>query len=295
MNKNSQALSLLQTWLDECSIPYSVQGDSLSLINREGIGLPVTVNPHAVMSTDMAVAMAEFHRITQEAGYGMPSPVDRGVAPVKKRVFKDNLLARWRHNEMRTVPNAPKEEIAIFSPVARREANIFYSRNKYLCSSMGYDIDVAYNDALVWTNTFLGRYRIRREDEAQATSENKKLLTNYLRQRFTEVSKGLLRERRNVTPGEAYMTHIREDGDEPTADWKEEHDEIRFKSPPLRRAKVKDILNQNFARMGHDQMIEVLNQTAKEHPCIDTRHAAAKYLREHSESCTSCPTPESKE
>jgi hypothetical protein len=272
MTKNSQAISLLRTWLDACSIPYEATESSISLTG----GIPATFNPHSVMSTDMAVAMGEFHRLTQEAGYGTPNPVDRGVAPGKKRVFKDNLLARWRHNEMRTVPNAPKDELTAYAPIARREANIFYSRNKYLCSTMGYDIDVAYNDALIWTNTFLGRYRVRREDATQATSENKKLLTNYLRQRFTEISKGLLRERRNVTPGEAYTTHIRDDGDEPTADWKEEHNEILYKSPPLRRAKAKEILNMNFAKMGHDQMLVTLT-------------------REHSASCTSCPALEVKE
>jgi hypothetical protein len=289
MTKNSQAISLLQTWLDSCSIPYISTPESLSIRTVEGGVVPATVDPHSVMSTDMGVAMGEFHRITKEAGYGEPNPVDRGTTPVKKRVFNDNLLARWRHNEMRTVPNATKDDLKLFGAVAKREANIFYSRNKYMCSVMGYDVDVAHNDALIWTNTFLGRYRIRRDDATEAESENKKLLTNYLRQRFTEIAKGMARERRNVTPSEAYLTHIRDDGDEPEAAWKEEHDEIRFKSPPKRRERVKDILNESFSKMGHDQMVEVLTQTSKDHPCIDTRHAAAKYLREHSGACGSCP------
>jgi hypothetical protein len=190
---------------------------------------------------------------------------------------------------MRTVPNAPSEELKVYAPVAKREANIFCSRNRYMCSLLGYDTSVAYNDALVWTNTFLGRYKIRREDAEMGESENKKLLTNYLRQRFTEIANGLAREQRNVMPGNAYTAHIRDYGEEPTAEWKEEHDEIGFKSPPLRKAKVKEILNQNFAKMGHDNMVETLTTTSKEHPCIDTRHAAAKYLREHVASCTLCP------
>jgi hypothetical protein len=290
MTKNSQAVSLLRTWLDACSIPYDSTDSSIALYpNSDLPGVPATFDPHAIMSTDMTVAMGEFHKITKEAGYGEPTPVNRGEAPLKKRIFKDNLLARWRHSEMRTVPNATTEELKLYSPVSKREANIFYSRNRYMCSLMGYDLNVAQNDALIWTNTFLGRYKIRREDPEMEESENKKLLTNYLRQRFTEIANGLVREQRNVMPGGAYTAHIRDYGEEPSAEWKSEHDEIGFKSPPLRKAKVKEILNQNFARMGHEDMVETLTTTSKDHPCIDTRHAAAKYLRDHVASCNLCP------
>lgn len=288
MNKQSQAISLLQTWLDATHIPYTADEARIVIQKADGSEHEGSFDPYRIMSTDMKVAMSEFHRLTKGAGYGEPTPVFRGVAPEKRRVFKDNTLARWRHNEMRTVPNAPNSVLAELSPIARREANIFYSRNKFLCSEMGYDIDVAYNDAMIWANTFWGRYRIRRNDPEQAKTETGKLLTNYLRQRFVEVHKGLLRERKGVVPGEAYKTHVREDGEEPGAEWKEAHDEIRYKSPPLRKAKVKEILNQSFAKMGHDGMIEALTQTSKEHPCLDTRYAAAKYLREHASECSSC-------
>lgn len=289
MNKTLQAISLLRTWLDACNIPYSQAKESLSIQKADGTPHTAVFNPGAVMSTDMDVAMGEFHKITTETGYGTPQPVNRGAAPAKKRVFGDNLLARWRHSEMRTVPNASPEELAIYRPVARREANTFYGRNKYVCSLMGYDLDVAFADALIWTNTFLGRYRIRNDaDPAQAETENKKLLTNYLRQRFVEVRAGLDREQRNVMPDTAAFIDNEDMGEAPSDEWREEHDQIGFKSPALRRTKVRELLEAGFARMGHDDMVSALTRTSAEHPCIDTRHAATRYLKQHVQSCASC-------
>lgn len=290
MTKHTQAVSLLRTWLDACKIPYEASPDDLSINGQK-----VSFNPANVMSTDMSVAMQEFHGITQAAGFGTPTPVDRGAAPVKKRLFKDNILARWRHSEMRTVPNSSTDVLAPFIPIAKREANTFFSRNRYICSAMGYDLEVAHNDALVWTNTFIGRYRIRLDDPEQEERENKKLLTNYLRQRFQEMLRGLKRERRNVVPDEAWFHDQTEMGEEPTEEWKEAHDEIGYKSAQLRRARVKDLLSENFAKLGHDGMIEALQRTSQEHPCIDTRHAATRYLREHSEGCEACLKAQTKE
>lgn len=265
----------------------------MSIQKPDGTTLDARFNPSRVMSTDMNIAMSEFHNITQAAGYGAPKPVDRGEAPALRRVFKDNILARWRHNEVRTVPNASQVDLLNFSRVARREANIFCSRNHYLCKAMGYDPDVAYNDALMWTNTFLGRYRLRYKDTKQADIENRKLLTNYLRQRFTEVSNGLKRQSRNVVPSDAWVIEEIEAGvsrEEPTPEWKAAHDEIGVKSAASRKAKAKELLNSNFGRIGHDSMIVNLKQTSETHPCVDTRRAANKYLREHVEECDSCKT-----
>lgn len=283
MDKNILAVSLLRTWLDACKIPYEASKESINIG-----GTPIAFDASNVMSTDMNVAMQEFHAITQAAGFGTPLPVDRGAAPVKKRLFKDNILARWRHSEMRTVPNQPQDVLDAFKPIARREANTFYSRNKYLCSSQGYDIDVAFNDALLWTNTFLGRYRIRLDDPETEHKENAKLLTNYLRQRFQEQARGLKRERRNVVPDDAYFCDLEEVGDAPSDEWKEAHDQIGYKSAQLRRAKVKELLADSFAKMEHGDMVTVLERTAKEHPCIDTRHAASRYLKDHVEGCNLC-------
>lgn len=274
--------------MDECKIPYNVTKDSLHITSSDGTSVLANFDPYRVMSTDMNVAMAEFHGVTNAAGYGEPQPVDRGATPTKKRIFKDSLLARWRHSEMRTVPNLPAELVEKFEPIAVREANTFYGRNRFICSLMGYDIDIARNDARIWTNTFLGRYRLRYEDAEQEDTENRKLLTNYLRQRFVEQRKGMDRERRNVEPGEAYGSYIEEHGEEPTEEWRKAHDEIGVKSPASRKAKVKDILNANFAKMGHNGMLETLRFTAKEHPCVDTRQAASRYLKKHLEGCLEC-------
>lgn len=285
MNPKIQAVSLLRTWLDTCRIPYQSGGEELSIKTPDGVLAPAFFNPKNIMSTDLAVSIGEFQDIIGKAGYDKTlSPVNRGSAP-KKRMAEDTILARWRHNEMRTVPNAPESELREYNDVALREARIFTSRNRYICQEMGYDVNIAHNDALLWTNTFLGRYKLRDE----AAEGNRKLLTNYLRQRFKEMRDGLARERRNVTPPSTYAEYI--DGmtaEDPNEKWKKAHNEIGVRTPHLRRQKVKELLKEAFEKMPHDVMIDNLTATVEVHPCMDTRKAAVKFLDSHRSSCSLC-------
>lgn len=289
MNPNTQANQMMRTWLDACGIPHSTDNETLSILKPDGEPFVPSFSPRKVMSTDLDVCMGEFHSITEAAGYGKPMPINRGKAE-KKRIFKDPLLARWRHTEMRTVPNMTTEALSAFEDIAKREAYIFLSRNPRLAAEMGYDLDVAINDARIWINTFNGRYAL------QSLDETRRLLTNYLRQRFTEVSKGMQRERRNVIPDSSY-TQFREsmEAEKPPEEWMEAHDEIKIKTPQRRREKVREMLKAGFDEMGHGQMLETLDYTSKHHPCVDTRKAAAKYLGEHKESCETCGHPQTEE
>jgi hypothetical protein len=186
---------------------------------------------------------------------------------------------------MRTVPNTPTAELMEYNDVALREARIFTSRNRYICREMGYDVEAGHNDALIWTNTFLGRYKLRDE----AAEGNRKLLTNYLRQRFKEMRDGLSRERRNVTPPASYASFVEGmTAEEPNEEWKEAHNEIGVKSPQLRRQKAKDLLNEAFGKLPHESMVETLIQTVEGHPCMDTRKAAVKFLNGHKAACELC-------
>ena len=131
MNPNLQAVQLMRTWLDACGIKYNANNEILAVVKPDGTETVVSFSPRNVMSTDLDVCIGEFHKVTEATGHGKPMPVNRGKA-AKKRIFKDALLARWRHNEMRTVPNQTTEALQSFEDIARREACIFINRNKRL-------------------------------------------------------------------------------------------------------------------------------------------------------------------
>ena len=280
-----QAAGLLKTWLGECDIACEVRGEEVLAYTKDGEPVPVKVDAKRLMSTDLSVCMGAFHDITEKLGHGKPSPLVRPAA-VKKRTFDDNVLARWRHMEMRTVPNQSMERLQEVFWIAQREARIFTGRNKHLCAEMGYDVDIATNDALIWTNTFLGRYSLENE------TETRKLLTNYLRQRFLEQKQGMDRERRNVIPEGSYFLHTeaynREDEADP--EWKEAHDQIGTHVPTKRRAKVVELLSASFKAIGHDSMLAKLRETISSHPCEDTKRIASRYLKKHIEECNECST-----
>jgi hypothetical protein len=283
MINGMQAAGLLRTWLSECNIGCEVQGDRVLAYSRSGEKVAVDADPRQIMSTDLDTCMGAFHQITEKLGHGKPMPINRGKAP-KKRIFDDNILARWRHTEMRTVPNQSSERLKELAFIAKREAYIFTSRNRHLCAEMGYDSDIAYNDAMIWMNTFLGRYSLENE------SETRKLLTNYLRQRFLEQKGGMDRERKNVIPGGAYHTYADGINDVDTTDptWKIAHDQIGTRVASKRKAKASELLNASFQAIGHDSMVAKLRETIASHPCEDTKRAARGYLRQHIDGCSGC-------
>jgi len=279
-----QAAGLLKTWLGECNIGCEVKGEELVAYTLRGEAVPVEVDPKAIMSTDLGICMAAFHDLTEKLGHGKPSPLNRDAA-AKKRTFDDNILARWRHMEMRTVPNQSTERLREVEWIAQREARIFTNRNRHLCAEMGYEVDTAKNDAMIWTNTFLGRYALENE------SETRKLLTNYLRQRFLEQRQGMVRERRNVVPPDAWhLTEGLEHKDEPSALWKKDHDQIGTVNPVKRKVKATELLNASFKAIGHDSMVAKLRETISDHPCEDTKRAARVYLKKHTDECGECTT-----
>lgn len=276
-----QAVGLLRTWLNACNIDNEINDGEVFARNGEGSRVRIETDFSKIMSTNLDTCMEEFHAVTEKLGYGKPMPVNRGKA-AKKRIFDDTILARWRHTEMRTVPNQPDARLRALEFIAKREACIFTGRNRHLCLEMGYDVDVAINDALIWTNTFLGRYSL--EDE----TGTRKLLTNYLRQRFIEQKRGLDRERRSVIPPGAWFIANESEDTEEDLDYKEEHDQLKAKSPAQRKARAGELLNASFKAIGHDSMVARLKETIESHPCEDTKRAANRYLKKHVEECEAC-------
>ncbi len=282
MSQRVQAVGLLKNWLSECNIGCEVKDEQIFAFSKRGEKVAIDLDPRKIMSTDLDVCMGAFHSITENLGHGKPNPLPRGKAS-KKRIFDDPILARWRHTEMRTVPNQSTERLREIEFIAKREARIFTGRNKHLCAEMGYDVDIACNDAMIWANTFLGRYALGNE------VETRKLLTNYLRQRFLEQKQGMDRERKNVVPDGSYFSYTEGfDADEPNAEWKEAHDQIGTKATSKRKAKAGELLNASFRAIGHDSMVAKLRETAESHPCEDTKRAASRYLKSHAEECEEC-------
>lgn len=285
----TNAFGLIGTWLSTCGIQHEVKKDSLVIQTPDGRAVEVPkseIDGKALLSTNLDVSVGEFHKVTEKAGHGKPMPVNRGKAE-KKRLNADPILSRWRHNEMRTVPNQSTEDLMEYSDLALREARIFVARNRGLCALMGYDVDAAYNDCLVWLNTFLGRYKISgTEDDADG---NRRLLTTHFRQRFGEMVRSFYRQKKNVQPESSYIEYMEGlDSEDPDAEWKAAHDEIGYKSPKFRRKKAKELLDMNLATMPHDKLVSTLTEVSESHPCFDTRKAARDYLKAHAGTCAKC-------
>ena len=281
MNPKSNAIRALCSWLDASGVAYQVNGMSVTINN-----VAIDLDNNAIvglLATDLEAGISQYKRLLGMAGVEAKTPVDRGVAP-RKKVYDDPVLARFRHKEFRTAPNNEAFLIA-HNRVIERECRIFQSKNRRLCAELGYDFDDLKSYAMVWATTFAHRSSVMKEGD-----DNDKILTVYLRQRFTELFNSLVNERRGCLPPSSTIaptTVLPEEEEEIDEDWAERHDQIKVKSPAARKRKAAALLEENLHAMPHDQMVDAL-LAATTHICPDSSKLAKKRLNAHIVHCDSC-------
>lgn len=301
---NSRAVAVVLSWLRACNIAYTVDKDNNILV--QGVHGPVKVNLHtdnnvapdafnvpatAILDTDIPAAIKTFQKITEVAGYGTPSPVDRGDAPTKKLNYKKTdefELVAFRHREFRAAPNPNDAEILKYKKIYESFAHNFYKKNMQLCGLMGYTAEDISTYCKVWTVNFLHKYAIHNP----SYDDNEKLLVCHLKQRLPELASLLRRKAPNIGGCPEYLALVGEESPDvegPDESWRERNQKIFNKSYASRRKEAKALLEDSLSKLPHDQMVGLLRDAAENRKIeFDARKEATKRLTTHTEACDLC-------
>lgn len=225
--KNAKALVQATSWLKAANIPVkpsTTPGCDLTIQTKAGKSIEIKVavdsaepRPAAehllVLAADLthrnkSKALETFHSITSGAGYGTPSPINRGEDPTKKMHFDDNFeLVAMRHKEFRKVPNPTADELAHFDKVISKAVSRFVFINTKICRRHGLGFDDLKTYAQIWTCNYLGLYKVANP----TNNDNERKLYTHLCQRFSNFIEVLLKKERNCLP-DSQTAHIAQTG-----------------------------------------------------------------------------------
>lgn len=254
-----------------------------------------------------------FHQITECAGYGRPSIVDRGKAPEGKLNYVEHFdLIVMRHCEFRRVPNPSPEVFKSYQRTLNTVTRHFYQTNWEFCMAVGLELDDLMTYAMVWTCNFHGQYELS-EDRAR-NADNQKLLYRHLQQRFTELRRTYRKRAKNVvvdydtaavslydrpfTPSVDFEAETAAACAESMATEKETELELAAKrkkkaepeiDPKLRRRQAQRRLTEKMAELPHDALIERLRDAFTNFALApEVRDEALRQLKKHAKKCETC-------
>lgn len=297
VDKTVQAQKVLRSWLRACDIdfgehPRGLRVGDLDVFmahDQDELEEGLNVNAVALASPDPATALEVFQAVTEAAGQGMPTPVDRGQAPTVKEMYssQDLFLVAGRHREFRHSPDLPRSKVLEYEPVVHRACRSFLARNRRLCGAHGYEFQDLTTFAWVWTHIFAHKGEL---PGCEHVEDNRKLLSAYLRQRFAKLFGDLWRRAGATFPdrdtaqyaitGEVFEAHLEETG---------ESDEDDEEDPVARRQRAVETLKNRLSALPHDQLVQKLEHEAtsqqRDHA---TRMVALKHLRAHAKDCVTC-------
>lgn len=210
---NARALCQAVSWLEAVGIPCRLDGADLILSRCNGgevkvrlamaPGEPVDAQERiTVLARDLAspksdIALKAFHTITEAAGYGSPTPVDRGPEPIiRPRYLNDFELVGFRHREFRRAPNPDPKELLKYEKIMRQSCYRFINTNQDLCRRNCLMVEDLMTYARVYTTTYLGLYKV----QVETTNDNVKKLKFHLNQRFGELVGTIKKKERNCLP-----------------------------------------------------------------------------------------------
>lgn len=188
--KTKRALTVLSGWLEAANVPFSIKDSTISI---KGTHSTVEVKiaegegciSAAKLTSSLDVSMPLFWALTERAGFGRPVVVSRG-AGISEVSFEDTPeLIAIRHREFRKVANPPP---SVFKDPDTIKTVIwcsrkFYSTNKNLCISSGYEVEDISQFCWIYVTNFYGLWR-HPEIDGNGWYDNKKGLYSYIRQRL---------------------------------------------------------------------------------------------------------------
>lgn len=193
-NKN-HALHVIKSYLNILKIPFE---DSSELIVKGNPDLKVILSSDTksiaadavsvgildVISPDLNRITNAIHLITEKSGYGKPTLIDRGEEVNRKINYKDDFeLIYLRHSLLRRTPNIQESDIDKYLYIIKRVSFKTINKFKNILIPMGFDVNDLINIGRLHTLCFLHNYAWNPE------INNIKLLTEYLYQRFNELTK----------------------------------------------------------------------------------------------------------
>lgn len=302
------AQRICRSWMGATNIPTAGAGGGL-LRARAKNGDAVTIRFDSevldagrsflleiakITSPDLAVATAEFHRLTEDLGYGSPTPVDRGP---RHHVYGDDFfLVVARHTEFHRAPDLSPEAIKRYEPIVKRACRTFFARNTRLLMMHGYEISDLESYAWVWAHIFAHTSElmyVRRDGEPQEINDddNRRLLTKHLKDQFFHMFTKLRDSSKTVLPD--YGTAACASLTEGVVDvWQTPDEEVADQpiAPAYkRRANAQAMLKERLAGLPHEDMVaKLLEQCSNPNRDYATRREARRIVRTHIKGCELC-------
>lgn len=189
-----RAICLLTATLDSLHVPYQVTGDDRLIIGDQfhvqfvmekpkPISTGLQMRPHVILSQNLSTFNWGLNKLLTGAGFEQAHWHGRGPPP-KTRVYGDDMdRVIFRESVFRRTINPAPEIWADLKNVIDIRSKVFWRINERLCVSLGFDLDDLMTYARVWTVNF---WCTGRKVEPLGPSENKKMLQNFLNQRFQE-------------------------------------------------------------------------------------------------------------
>lgn len=266
-SEQARGIAVLLSWLKAVGEPGILEGREIKTSKGS-----FSVDDYNLAAL-AANGLEEFHKVTQKLGVGQPIPVNRGVLPQPKDLDFD--LVAFRHTEYRAAPDLTVEELSKYNKCISNCVNLFYRANKPLLGVYGMGKEDLRTYAIVWTANFCHRY------QKDNDSENKKLLTSHLKQRFSGLRSLMLNRVGDVTiwadPTWADSACAPVELEQPVIEPEEAHSEAE--GPILKRRAAKKALNQHLDTLGPEKAKELLEGfVANIHVHPDVRLAARQLL-----------------
>lgn len=312
--KNNRALQIAASWLAACGIPMvaascseadfgiqrpdgTIQNVAFaesepSLTGDHGI---VKIPPQLLLSYRRNESLPAFHVLTSAAGYGEPTPVERGAAPERAAIYgQDLFLTVVRHREFRDAPDLSQTKMDYYRPVIERVCRTQASTGPY--SSFGYELDDLRTFALIWATIYEHRHTV--PETNRNGFDNYRLLSRYLSHRFMELKHALMTrtdrlgdEEQNCHDKIRWQDVALEREDALLEDEAEVEAPVETKSQILARRKAAATrLQAALEALPHDKFIVQLSSQSKALDSSAKRHAQ-KMLKKHQQSCAICNPP----
>jgi hypothetical protein len=307
-------------------IPSADGGPPIELALVASFDATPDVDCLAVLATEIGnaklnIALDAFHVITEVAGHGRPTPVDRGIAPPQKEYYgQDMFFVASRHQQFRASPNLSKHITKTYEPTVMRACRGVFARNTKLCLRHGFGVDDLATYAWIWTHIFFHRYQVAKPTHKNG-DDNQRLLTQHLKQRFSEFIKLVMQYGRSAFPsvqdaeiallgrvadaseyvgrglrskefsdgaGHDFQNPIGYSFDPRSPEEPVDENAKEISASRRRRAAVK-LLNAALEDLPHDDMVHRLKEAA-ESPQRDysTKREARRRLLVHFKSCPMC-------
>jgi hypothetical protein len=281
--KHKTAENVLKSWLRAAGISTFDNEGAVCFHGPNGINRIVVghgdsqdtiyVDPDQIANRSSKKSVETFRGIMETCGITNYAPIFRGneedLDSRASVAHGEVELRLMRHNEFRTAPEVPKDVMDSLSSCIKNVTKSFYRKNNGLLAKMSIDVEDLEQYARVWTINFVHRYR------SDVPSDNKKLLSNYLKQRFVEFYEIIKKSSASSVPTiETLKAHSYSSAvpfyDDDCFEWAvypveyvEEEEEQKTRSPLTIKAQARKRLSQAIESMPREEAIQKLQEAAE--------------------------------